>query len=278
MEATTELLHNELASNKVELLLETESELPELYIEPNQIQQVVVNLVTNAAQAIRETGREGRILVRAKRWSTGVVIDVSDNGPGIPEEEQEHIFEPFFTTKTEGLGTGLGLSISQGLVTEHGGHILLVSSGPNGTAFRVELPATHAGDEEDPAVDNPSAVTGLRILIVDDEPHILHYMQATLEAWGHTVAVARDGRQALDQVHEEEFDVIITDLRMPGCNGREFYETLRVQSPEVAERVVFSTGDTVRGDTLDFLEAQGRPCLQKPFSLTELRSVLTTLA
>ncbi len=278
LEATTELLRSELSSNKIELLVEVDAKLPELYIEPNQIQQAIVNLVTNAAQAIIETGRPGRILVRAQRLATSVAIDVCDNGPGIPESERAHIFEPFYTTKAEGLGTGLGLSISQGLVMEHGGHILLMGSGPQGTVFRVELPDSSLPDIEAPTPEHRATAEGMRILIVDDEPHILHYMQATLEAWGHKVAVARDGSRALQLVADEEFDVIITDLRMPEVSGREFYEILHQRHPDLAQRVVFSTGDTVRGDTLDFLEQQGRPCLSKPFSLTELRNVLAQLA
>ena len=274
LEVTTDLLRNELASNKVELLVELDANLPELYIEPNQIQQVIVNLVTNAAQAIMDTGRPGRILVRAQPLAASVAIDVCDSGPGIPEDDRAHIFEPFYTTKAEGFGTGLGLSISAGLVMEHGGHIMLMGSGAQGSVFRVELPSTSVTDLETPKAEHAPTVRGMRILIVDDEPHILHYMQATLEAWGHSVSVARDGNSALEMVADETFDVIITDLRMPEVNGREFYEALHQRHPELAQRVVFSTGDTVRGETLDFLEQQARPCLHKPFSLTELRAAL----
>ena len=116
------------------------------------------------------------------------------------------------------------------------------------------------------------------MLVVDDEPHILHYMRATLEAWGHEVVTVADGREALERAVAEPFDLILSDLRMPRVGGREFYEALSHRAPEVARRVAFSTGDTVRGDTLRFLEAQGRPCLQKPFSLAELRALLRDAA
>jgi two-component system NtrC family sensor kinase len=109
---------------------------------------------------------------------------------------------------------------------------------------------------------------------VDDEPHIIHYMRATLEAWGHTVAVASNGTEALAQTATHPFDVIITDLRMPELGGRELYETLERERPDIARHVVFSTGDTVGGDTLKFLEAAGRPFLRKPFTLAELRTAL----
>jgi CheY-like chemotaxis protein len=122
------------------------------------------------------------------------------------------------------------------------------------------------------------ATPQLRILVVDDEPHILHYMRATLEAWGHTVDVAGDGQTGLDRATQGEFDLIISDLRMPRLNGREFFEELGRRKPEAAARMVFSTGDTVHGDTLAFLERQAHPYLHKPFSLAELRQLLARVA
>jgi DNA-binding response OmpR family regulator len=110
--------------------------------------------------------------------------------------------------------------------------------------------------------------------VVDDEPHILHYMRATLEAWGHVPVVASDGEEALSRADREQFDLIISDLRMPRFGGREFYEELARRNPAMASRLVFSTGDTVRGDTLAFLETLDRPYLHKPFSLSELRTLL----
>jgi CheY-like chemotaxis protein len=115
------------------------------------------------------------------------------------------------------------------------------------------------------------------VLVVDDEPHILHYMRATLEAWGHDVEIADDGDVALERACGEAFDVVITDLRMPRLGGREFYEALRSRAPERAARLVFSTGDTVRGDTLAFLESVRRPYLRKPFGLDELRGLLASV-
>jgi len=109
---------------------------------------------------------------------------------------------------------------------------------------------------------------------VDDEPHILHYMRATLESWGHTVEVASDGAYALERALAEAFDVIICDLRMPHLSGRDMYAKLARQDPRAAERIIFATGDTVRGDTLQFLETLGRPYLHKPFTLAELRNAL----
>jgi CheY-like chemotaxis protein len=247
-------------------------------IDPNQIQQVFVNLINNAAQAIASTGRPGRVLVRARRWLDGVAIDVIDDGPGMPEALAAQVFEPFFTTKPEGEGTGLGLSISQGIVREHGGRIMLSTEEGRGSTFTVQLPLATRAPAPTPATGAGAPTKRLRVLVVDDEPHILHYMHATLDAWGHVPVVARNGREALELADREAFDLVISDLRMPELGGREFYEELARRHPALAARLVFSTGDTVRGDTLAFLESLDRPYLHKPFSLAELRTLLAAVA
>ncbi len=274
LDATMLLLRNQLMSSKIEVEVEVAGDLPEVNVEPVQIQQVFVNLINNAAQAVTASGAGGHIRIEARRWLDGVAIIVEDDGPGIPQTLHEKVFEPFFTTKPEGQGTGLGLSICQGILKEHGGRLVLGNRPGGGTIFRVELPG---GRPETGPVTPPTREPGtLRILVIDDEPHIQHYMQATLEAWGHTVVVAADGAQGLSRMENEPFDLVVSDLRMPELGGREMFEALSREKPELAERVVFSTGDTVRGDTLAFLESLGRPYLRKPFGLHELRAILAT--
>ncbi len=276
LKSTLLLLNNQLMASKVEAELVIAPDLPPVDVNANQIQQVFVNLVANAAHAIESGGTGGHIIVRAVPWLDGVAVTIEDDGPGIPHDLTEKVFEPFFTTKPEGEGTGLGLSICQGIVKEHGGRITLTSGAQRGATFRVELPAG-AAPVPKPA-DTPFEYGSLRILVIDDEPHIQHYMRATLEAWGHTVAIASDGAEGLTMATGGAFDVIITDLRMPELGGREMYDALCRDHPEIAKRVVFSTGDTVRGDTLSFLEGLGRPHLRKPFALAELRAVLAATA
>ena len=276
LESTLALLRNQLMALKVEAILEIEPGIPPLAVNANQIKQVFVNLIVNAAQAIagakRATG--GHIWITARRWLDGCSVSIADDGPGIAAELAQRVFEPFFTTKPEGQGTGLGLSISQGIVKEHGGRITLDSALNQGATFTVELPGAGA-PRSSGGHPMPGAVgERLRILVVDDEPHILHYMRVTLEAWGHTVEVASDGSDAVERALVRPFDVIVCDLRMPRLGGREMYEQLAEGHPEVADRVIFATGDTVRGDTLHFLESLGRPFLHKPFTLAELRTVL----
>jgi two-component system NtrC family sensor kinase len=271
--ATLLLLRNELMAARIETELDVAPGAPDVCVDVNQVQQVFVNLIHNAAQAIQSAGDGGRIVIRAVPWLDGVAVTVEDDGPGVPAHLAERIFEPFFTTKPAGEGTGLGLSICQGIVKEHGGRLSLVPTNRRGAVFQVELPAgAPAAAPERPAPTVPTR--RLRVLVVDDEPHIQHYMRATLEAWGHSVAVAGDGETGLARALAEPFDVIVSDLRMPLLGGREMFERLRAERPEAASRVVFATGDTVRGDTLEFLEAVGWPYLRKPFTLIELRAAL----
>jgi len=286
LESTHQLLKNQLMAARIELTLTFEPGLPEVEVHANQIKQVFVNIINNAAQAIASTRGKtgvggGRIDIVTRCEPDGLSVNVSDNGPGIPQAVAQRVFEPFFSTKSEGEGTGLGLSISQGIVKEHGGNITVDPGGPatgRGATFSVELPTgIHADLSPSPATLVPAPterVEHLRVLVVDDEPHILHYMQATLESWGHEVVLARDGSQALKIALMQPFDLIICDLRMPRLGGREMFQTLARMHPAVADRIIFATGDTVRGDTLRFLEELGRPFLQKPFKLDALRRVL----
>jgi two-component system NtrC family sensor kinase len=278
LDATFVLLRNQLMAHRVEARIEIEPDLPAPDIDPNQIQQVFVNLINNAAQAIASTGRPGRVLVRARRWLDGVAIDVIDDGPGMSEPVAAQVFEPFFTTKPEGEGTGLGLSISQGILREHGGRIMLFTEEGRGSSFTVQLPLASRPPAPPPEPGTGAPTKRVRVLDVDDEPHILHYMRATLEAWGHTPVVASNGREGLELTERETFDLVISDLRMPELGGREFYEELARRQPAMLDRLVFSTGDTVRGDTLAFLESIDRPYLHKPFSLAELRALLAGVA
>jgi len=274
LDSTLALLRNQLMADKVEATLEVEPGLPDIEVSANQIKQVFVNIINNACQAIASDAPSGRIWITAKRVHDSVAVSVTDSGPGMPEEIASRVFEPFFTTKPEGAGTGLGLSISQGIVKEHGGRITLETPPGGGATFTVELPLRAEAAPPETAPRLATEAPQLSILVVDDEPHILHYMRATLESWGHIVEVASDGTYALERALAGTFDVIICDLRMPHLSGREMYTKLARQDPRVAERIIFATGDTVRGDTLQFLEQLGRPYLRKPFTLAELRAAL----
>jgi two-component system NtrC family sensor kinase len=276
LESTVALLRNELLAHDVTVTVTVEPDTPDIELNANQIKQVFLNLLNNAVQALAGAGRPGQVRVHARPWLDGIAVSVRDDGPGMPPEIAGHVFEPFFTTKAEGQGTGLGLAICQGIVKEHGGRLTLETTPGGGATFSVELPGS-AAPAPAPAEGAPAVLRtdgALRVLVVDDEEPILHYMRATLEAWGHAVTVARDGNEAFDHAAATPFDLIICDLRMPNAGGRDLYERLARSHPAAAERLVFATGDTVRGDTLQFLQQLGRPYLHKPFTLAELRRVL----
>ena len=273
LEGCLGLLRNEFLACRVETVLEVDPDLPPIQADPTELQQVFLNLLTNAAQAIAGTGHPGRVTVRARSSGGVVLVEVEDDGPGLPPGQLEQVFEPFFTTKPAGVGTGLGLSIASGIVRELGGRIV-ARPVARGACFAIELPAAAAPAFVTPVATPLDPVAPLRVLVVDDEPHVLHFMRATLEAWGHQVEVAADGAAALERAAGGGFDLVVSDLRMPKLGGREFHDALRARAPAVAERLVFSTGDTVRDDTLAFLEGLGRPWLHKPFRLMELRDLL----
>jgi two-component system NtrC family sensor kinase len=277
--STMALLRNPLMASRVESRLEVEPGLPPIVLDSNRMQQVFVNLLTNAAQAIASTNRPGTVTLAARRFHDGVAIDVRDDGPGMDPDVARHVFDAFFSTKRESDGTGLGLPISQGIVREHGGRITLFTEPGQGATFTVYLPFGKSAEVPAPRGQTVRPLTrSLRVLVVDDEPHILHYMRATLEAWGHDVDVASDGAEGRIMALRDEHDLVICDLRMPRLGGRELFEDVVRERPDLARKIFFSTGDTIRGDTLQFLESLERPWLHKPFGLAELRSLLATAA
>ncbi|HSC58814.1 MAG TPA: ATP-binding protein [Gemmatimonadales bacterium] len=279
LEGTLALLRAQFVASGIEIHVTGEPGIPDVNVDAPRVQQIFLNLINNAAQSIGTTGRPGTITIRLRPWLDGAAVDVRDDGPGMTAEVAAQAFEPFFSTKPEGQGTGLGLAISQGIAKEHGGRISLTTAPGAGATFTVEFPGDGRPVAEEPAEPVVHATAGpRRILVIDDEPHILHYMRATLESWGHSVDTADDGARGLERARATEPDLIITDLRMPRMSGREFFESLAVVRPDLAARVAFSTGDTIRGDTLAFLERQGRPVLHKPFSLSELRRLISVAA
>src|SRR5207302_2895670 len=149
-------------------------------------------LVHTASQALAAGAPSGRLWVAAKRRRDGGAVSITDSGAGMTEEIAAHVFEPFFTTKPEGEGTGLGLSICQGIVKEHGGRITLDPGPKVGATFTVELPRGTRAPRLTPPPATLTVPRALRLLVVDDELPILHYMRATLESWGHTVEIASD--------------------------------------------------------------------------------------
>jgi len=249
--------------------------LPEIFADGHQVKQVILNLVINAEQAMLASRGRGSLLVRswheAERKS--VVLEVTDDGPGIAEELQARVFDPFFTTKEAGKGTGLGLSVAYAIVQEHGGRIWLSSQNGAGASFFVELPI--AGDALQPRKPAQAPISldmfkGLRVLVVEDEPALAVAVSEALADAGFVVDRAGDGEEGLTQLAQSTYDLIICDLQMPRIDGMQFYRAMAAATPALARRVIFVTGAVAGTDAERFLDETGCRWLAKPFRLGDL--------
>ncbi|MDB4883090.1 MAG: hypothetical protein JWL95_1856 [Gemmatimonadetes bacterium] len=276
---TLELRRYALRSAGIDVVVALDDALPRSWADPFQLQQVLLNLLINAEQAL--AGWEGprRITVRTSRVGDQLELSVADTGPGIALEKRDRIFNPFFTTKPVGQGTGLGLSISDGIAREHGGRIRVESQPGEGATFILEIPYTEAPSV--PVADSPKrgAAPGAprRVLVVDDEPSMRSAMSTFLRSLGHEVTVASGGLEARRLLAEGEFDAILLDLRMGDVGGDVLYHELRSRDAKLAARVVFVTGDTQGESARRFLTEAGRPILRKPFQLDDLATVIAAV-
>jgi signal transduction histidine kinase len=249
--------------------------LPQVFADGHQVQQVLLNLIINAEQAMVSTHGRGTIVVRT--WhdaqQESVILEINDDGPGIPDDLQPKIFDPFFTTKEVGKGTGLGLTVAYAIVQEHGGRIRLESQPNKGASFYVELPVSGAKLPPGPVrttFDAPDAVVGASVLVVEDEAQLANAVVDSLRDAGYVVDHAHDGEEALLKVQAQPFDAVVCDLKMPRMDGKTFYRTLAATTPGLARRVIFVTGDVAGTDAETFLDESGCRWLAKPFRLGDL--------
>jgi two-component system NtrC family sensor kinase len=277
VEEVVKLLAYALQVDNIEVDLELAPALPLLGADPHQLHQVVVNLATNAHQALRDEPSPRRLTLTTSYDTVHgrVVLDVADTGPGIPLELQARIFEPFYTTKPPGVGTGLGLSLCRGIVEGHGGTMSVHSQPGHGSIFRVELPvdAIPIARPEEP-VPEPAPATPEQektILVVDDEPGITSALAYLLRRHGYHVDTASNGRLALHKLRGRAYDLILCDLRMPELDGPGLYRELEQHLPHLLRRVIFLTGDTLSPEAREFLEQAGGLRLNKPFRAAEVR-------
>jgi signal transduction histidine kinase len=278
IQEAVELVAYPLRVDDVEVRLELAPSLPVLWADPHQLHQVLVNLITNAHQAMRQAPPPRRLTLatRAESAAGRVVLRVADTGPGIPAEIQPRIFEPFFTTKPPAQGTGLGLSICQGIIEGHGGSIRVESPPGEGAVFVIELPveAPPVAERAGRAAEALPSVRRRTILVVDDEPEIAAVLAEMLSTDGHEVETAGNGRIALARLRERTYDLILSDLRMPELDGAGLYRELERERPELLSRLIFLTGDELGGETTEFLQRTGAQALAKPFDADDVRRVV----
>ncbi len=294
---TLDLLSYELRAHNTTWEVHLSPDIPDTMADPNQIQQVFVNLINNAWQAIDDLGEKGRLKISTQVGDSiflgdsngkGAVIRVAieDNGPGIPPEIASRIFNPFFTTKPRSKGTGLGLSICYGIISEHGGHIWADKSTAKGACFFLELPVVSNASIL-PA--NPRARPSnwleqreertANILMIEDEQNLAEILVRVLQRAGYQVDPVADGESGLDRLREGHYDLVICDIHLSGMNGMEFYHQMAGIDLTLARRTVFTTGDMIGPEINSFLQDTGCACLTKPFELSDLlRQVSENLA
>ncbi len=270
-----------LRTSSVEVVLDLADNIPRIEADSDQLHQVLLNLIINAQQALQEQPEMRRIRIESRfdPASNSIRVTVTDNGPGIPADIRARVFEPYFTTKPTGMGIGAGLAVSLGIIEAHGGTLTVDSPVEGGAAFSFVLPV---GAAEPQAVDPDSSrrvADGRRtILVVDDEMDIREMLVDILRSARHRVVTAVSGREALQRLAEERFDVIITDIRMPDVDGVALYQQIVQRWPRLAERVVFVTGDTLTSTYREFVDRSGCLVLEKPFMPDDIRRVVVDLA
>jgi len=278
LDDTLELRGYELRVRGIDVRREYDESLPDTMADAHQLQQVFLNLITNAEQAMEQRdGHHHRLTVRTRRNADTIRIEVEDTGAGIPANLVERIFNPFFTTKPTGSGTGLGLSISLGIVREHEGRIWAENPPSGGARFIVEIPITAPRTSGEHAALAPVAQHGidnLRVLVVDDEASVRVSLQRYLAGKGHEVETTASGEDALSRLKISKYDAVIVDMRMPDLSGEQLFERLRSNDPSHAERVIFTTGDLVNEQMRRFLDGTGRPCVPKPFEFSSFDQAL----
>jgi len=270
----------ELRVDDVSLKTELDETIPEISVDPHQIQQVLINLINNAYHALQDKGGGGTILIKSRQEESTIIIECIDDGPGIPEKIKRKIFDPFFTTKEPGKGTGLGLSICYGITKEHEGSIEVESHPGFGTRFIVSLPAgldVTAESKRDLSRTIPKPEETVTVLVIEDEASLRRFISDALGEKGYTIVSSESADRAVEILKDKQFDIIVSDMKMPGMSGQDFYTYVQKYYPQLAKRMVFITGDVLGRETQNFFEITGCRYVEKPFGIDDLMMVLGEL-
>ncbi len=274
LDETLALRDYDLKSNNIAVEREAPSEPAIVVADPHQIEQVFLNIINNAVDAILETGRTGKVKIRIYCQNGHVCTQFSDDGPGL--KDAKRIFDPFYTTKSVGKGTGLGLSICYGIVKEHGGDITANNAPEGGAVIEVKLPvaiATKTEPEPEKVVVRPreAAISG-RVLLVEEEEAVLEFERDVLAGAGASVVTARTSQDVMTRLLSEQYDAVIMSAKMPGeWNAKESYNWLKTNCPTMDGHVLFTFSNGVdQSDARTFLQENSVPYLVKPFQMAEL--------
>jgi PAS domain S-box-containing protein len=273
IENTLAMRASEMKTGNISVTTKFDTNLSLTYADAGLLQQVFLNIVLNAEQAMKSAHGKGNLEVKTERINNTIRVSFKDDGLGIARKNMDKLFSPFFTTKEVGQGTGLGLSLCYGIVKQHDGKIYARSILGKGTTFFIELPVVIKSEQlklSEPAACEPKSAAKARILLVDDEPMVHRFLTALLTEEGHEIEIAVNGNDAMERLDNKDYDVILLDIKLPGMGGIEIYEELQKKNTSITKKVIFITGDVMCTDTMDFLSRAKPAYITKPFDSTRL--------
>ncbi len=277
LEETLALRDYDLRMHNVRIHLDLAENFPVTSADPHQLQQVFLNMMNNAVDAILEHSTEGDIWVRTALNGDRLCIEITDSGPGV--KDASRVFDPFYTTKPVGKGTGLGLSICYGIITEHGGTIRVRNIPSRGASFTVELPFQPAAPQVF-STPGQRAVSGRdgRILLVDHDDSVLEAVGTILRGRDHRVQTAKDIREARALLEKQDFDLVVADLHISdGANGGGLGEWLAQHKPALSRKLIWMCAVAPSEDAGENIAGNGRQILQKPFKASDLLAAVDEL-
>ena len=273
LDDTLALRDYDMKLNNIVVARDFQERLPDVLGDEHQLEQVFLNIINNAADAMLERARGGTLRVRIFENNGEVCAEFHDSGPGI--KDPKRIFDPFYTTKSVGKGTGLGLSICYGIVKEHGGNVTAFNHPDGGAVFQVRLPMVAVSARQQAALP-PARISGPlsgRVLLLDDEESVLEFEREVLRGAGAEVVAFLNGEEAMTRLRSESFDAIILDGKMPGgWSGLDLYEWIRVNRPGLEKRVILAVSNPADPDIQALVQHSGVGLLAKPFDVGDLVS------
>lgn len=277
VEDTLTLREYDMNLNNIRIHRQLSPRLPSTGGDFHQLQQVFLNILNNAVDAIGEKGGKGEIWVHTDSADDHIRVEITDSGPGV--QNPHRVFDPFYTTKPVGKGTGLGLSICYGIIKEHGGEIQVKNSPPRGATFTISLPVLHSQRAQGTArtEQHPQRISG-KVLIVDDEETVLQLEHEVLRSRGLAVKLARSAQDAVEVLRRDSVDAVITDVRISGENDPAgLYRWIELNRPELAGRVLFTLSNGTDSAASTALRKTGCAVVRKPFAIDELWSAVQKL-
>jgi len=278
LEETLALRDYDLKLNNISVEREFESPLPPVTADPHQMEQVFLNVINNAVDAMLDESRGGLLRVRIYSQNGHVATEFHDSGPGI--RDSKRIFDPFYTTKGVGKGTGLGLSICYGIMKEHQGEITAFNHEASGAVIQLKLPVALAPVEAEARVKGIRKQHSLagRVLVVDDEEAVVDFEAEVLRGAGAEVVTRMSGEEAIALLQAESFDAIIIDGKMPGgWTCVDVYQWIAENRPGLERSILFAISNFGDVEIRRFIEEKRIPCIVKPFEVADLVAITRRL-